>query len=78
MNFVIGRQSDFGPESNKRAAAVRKVQVEIAQQDERGAWVDCDDLNDKEKDGKKRNDLQHERRLRASWPPLRPSGEGSH
>jgi len=59
MNFVIGRLSDFGPESNKEWQAVRQVQVEISQQDKRGAWVDCDDLNDKEKNGQKRNDLHY-------------------
>lgn len=59
MNFVIGRLSDFGPDSNTEWQNVRKAQVELATKDQRGAWVDCDDLNDKEKDGKKRNDLHY-------------------
>jgi hypothetical protein len=32
--------------------AVRKAQREIVNEDSRGAWVDVDDLNDKEIDGK--------------------------
>lgn len=59
MNFVIGRLSDFGPATNQEWQAVRRVQVEVAEQDKRGAWVDCDDLNDKEKNGQKRNDLHY-------------------
>jgi len=61
MNFVIGRLSDFGQETNTHWQAVRKAQVELANQDPRGAWVDCDDLNDKEKNGVKRNDLHYTR-----------------
>ena len=57
MNFVIGRLSDFG--STPDWAAVRKAQVSLAEKDPRGAWVDCDDLNDKEKNGVKRNDLHY-------------------
>lgn len=59
MNFVIGRLSDFGPDSNTEWQNVRKAQVDLATKDKRGSWVDCDDLNDKEKDGKKRNDLHY-------------------
>ncbi|MBI1314198.1 acetyl xylan esterase [bacterium] len=57
MNFVIGRLSDFGTDAEWEA--VRKAQVSLAGKDPRGAWVDCDDLNDKEKDGKTRNDLHY-------------------
>lgn len=57
MNFVIGRLSDFG--STKEWEAVRRIQVGLAEKDERGAWVDCDDLNDKEKNGTKRDDLHY-------------------
>ena len=32
--------------------AVRKVQREIADEDPHGAWIDVDDLNDREVDGK--------------------------
>lgn len=59
MNFVIGRLSDFGKANNAPWQAVRKVQVEITKNDPRGAWVDCDDLNDKEKDGVVNNDLHY-------------------
>ena len=59
MSFVIGRLSDFGPETNAQWQAVRKAQVDLANQDPRGAWVDCDDLNDKESNGVKRNDLHY-------------------
>lgn len=59
MNFVIGRISDVGKPSNKPWQAVREAQVKVATEDKRGAWVDCDDLNDKVKNGKKRNDLHY-------------------
>ena len=57
MNFVIGRLSDWG--STEQWEAVRKAQVDVANADSRGAWVDCDDLNNKEKDGKARDDLHY-------------------
>jgi hypothetical protein len=59
MNFVIGRLSDYGPEGDASWQAVRKIQVSIASADKQGAWVDCDDLNDKEAKGVKRNDLHY-------------------
>ena len=59
MNFVIGRLSDFGKADNTHWQAVRKAQVAVADADERGAWVDCDDLNDKGEGDKKRNDLHY-------------------
>jgi hypothetical protein len=58
MNFVIGRLSDC----QKNSApwdAVRQAQVALAKADPRGAWVDCDDLNDKEKKGVKTDDLHY-------------------
>jgi lysophospholipase L1-like esterase len=39
--------------------AVRKAQVTVAETDSHGAWVDCDDLNDKTRDGKTVNDLHY-------------------
>lgn len=57
MNFVIGRLSDFS--TTAEWEAVRKAQVALAGKDERGAWVDCDDLNNKEKNGVKRDDLHY-------------------
>lgn len=48
LNFVIGRLSDFGLNNGtyKDWNPMRKVLVEIAESDPRGAWVDTDDLND--------------------------------
>jgi hypothetical protein len=45
INFVIGRLSDARME-NEDWMMIRKVQVEIAEADPRGAWVNTDDLND--------------------------------
>ena len=59
MNFVIGRLSDYGKPDNKDWQKVRDTQVAIATADKHGAWVDCDDLNDKLKDGVARNDLHY-------------------
>jgi len=59
MNFVIGRLSDFGKPDNTHWQNVCKAQVDVATKDKHGAWVDCDDLNDKEKAGVKRNDLHY-------------------
>lgn len=59
MNFVIGRLSDFGKPDDAPWQAVRKVQVEISTADPRGAWVDCDDLNNKVKNGIATNDLHY-------------------
>lgn len=59
MNFVIGRLSDHMKADNTSWQAVRQAQVALAQADPRGAWVDCDDLNDKEKKGVKTDDLHY-------------------
>lgn len=62
MNFVIGRLSDCGTPDNTEWQNVRKAQVDVANKDPLGAWVDCDDLNDKEsRDGAKRDDLHYTR-----------------
>jgi len=50
MNIVIGRIGDYALD-RPSCVEVRKVQVEIADEDPRGAWVDVDDLNDKEVKG---------------------------
>jgi len=47
INFVIGRLSDYAV-NNKRYLfwmQVRSAQIEIAESDPYGAWVDTDDLN---------------------------------
>ena len=60
MNFVIGRLSDFKKDDDKSWTAVRESQVDVANSDPRGAWVDCDDLNDKPgKNGATRDDLHY-------------------
>jgi hypothetical protein len=62
INFVLGRISDSGLDNPKKpgwAKAIRKSQVEFAESYPRGAWVDTDDLNDREKDGKVLNDLHY-------------------
>lgn len=47
MNFVIGRISDFGLHGEKVDGwkGVRRAQVELADGDPLGDWVDTDDLN---------------------------------
>ena len=57
MNIVIARLCDHLETDGWKA--VRDSQVAIANKDGRGAWVDCDDLNDKEKSGVKKNDLHY-------------------
>jgi hypothetical protein len=59
MNFVIGRLSDYGKDNDAHWQTVRKVQLKVAAEDKRGAWVDCDDLNNKVKNGVARNDLHY-------------------
>ena len=48
INFVIGRISDFGIENTKYPYwnTVRESQMKLAQMDERGTWINTDDLND--------------------------------
>jgi len=59
MNFVIGRLSDFGKADNKPWQTIRQAQVDLAKADPRGSWVDCDDLNNKERNGAARDDLHY-------------------
>jgi hypothetical protein len=64
INFVIGRLSDFDMD-NKRYphwTMVRDVQVQVTEEDPKGAWVDTDDLNNKTgKDGAIKHDLHYTR-----------------
>ncbi len=57
IGYVIGRISDFGDGDGKRAGweLIRKTQVELGEAGPTCAWVDTDDLNDK--NGK--NDLHY-------------------
>jgi hypothetical protein len=62
INFVLGRISDSGLDNPKKPGlvqAIRKAQVEFAESYPRGAWVDTDDLNDREQDGKVLNDVHY-------------------
>ncbi|MFT5466177.1 MAG: hypothetical protein ACI8UO_001275 [Verrucomicrobiales bacterium] len=59
MKFVIGRLSDFGKGESAEWTAVREAQVAVANDDPLGSWVDCDDLNNKEKDDRKWDDLHY-------------------
>ena len=59
MNFVIGRLSDFDNLGYSGWQSVRETQVKVANGDPRGAWVDCDDLNNLTKDDKTTNDLHY-------------------
>jgi hypothetical protein len=47
ISFVVGRLSDHDLADKKYPhwTMVRKAQVEVAEADPRGAWVDTDDLN---------------------------------
>ncbi len=59
MKFVIGRISDHKKASDASWEAVRQGQVNLAKSDPLGAWVDCDDLNNKEKNGVTTDDLHY-------------------
>lgn len=56
LNVVVGRIGDYGL-GRPSCVAVRKAQREIALEDPRGAWIDCDDLNDRKVNGKIRNSV---------------------
>jgi hypothetical protein len=63
INFVVGRISDFDTDNQKfkHWTMVREAQVEVAESDSRGAWVNTDDLNEgKNKRGEQiETDLQY-------------------
>ena len=59
MKFVIGRLSDCTQASNAPWEAVRQAQVSLSKGDPLGAWVDCDDLNNKERNGVAFDDLHY-------------------
>lgn len=59
MNVVIGRISDYDKLNPPAWQVVRQSQVEVAQTDAHGSWVDCDDLNDKEVKGVTANNLHY-------------------
>ena len=51
INFVIGRLSDFDMDNSRYPhwTMVRRAQMEVAEANPRGVWVNTDDLNDKRK-----------------------------
>ena len=62
INVVIGRISDCGLDRKKRLEGkkyIRRTQVEFAESYPRGAWVDTDDLNDRQQGDKIVNDLHY-------------------
>ena len=59
LNVVIGRISDHERINPPAWKTVRESQVAVAQADPHGAWVDCDDLNNKEVKGIMTNDLHY-------------------
>ena len=62
INIVIGRISDSGLDNPKRLEGrlnILKVQKTFAEAHPRGAWVDTDDLNDREAEGKVIHDLHY-------------------
>ena len=44
MNVVIGRIADYALDK-KECVEIRRIQLEVANEDPHGAWVDTDDLN---------------------------------
>ena len=54
---VIGRLSDFS--EAEEWERIRNIQVKYSTENENCAWVDTDDLNDKDKNGKEVNDLHY-------------------
>ena len=62
LHFVIGRLSDYSLDSGKHPQwqTMRDLQVEMAESNPLGAWVDTDDLNNKmDKAGKPKNDVHY-------------------
>lgn len=60
MHVVIGRLSDHQGQPLEEWNAVRKILVDVANEDASGAWVDTDDLNNKPNaDGTMRDDLHY-------------------
>jgi len=62
ISFVIGRLSDFGLDNPRYPhwRMVRKAQMEVAETDPCGAWVNTDDLNDRQdEEGRRVDDLHY-------------------
>ncbi|EDM28805.1 acetyl xylan esterase A [Lentisphaera araneosa HTCC2155] len=61
MNVVIGRIADYALDK-KECVKIRRVQIEIANEDPHGAWVDTDDLNNIEVNGVLKNDIHYSKK----------------
>ena len=61
MNVVIGRITDYALEK-KECVEIRRVQIEIANEDPHGAWVDTDDLNNIEVNAVMTNDIHYNKK----------------
>ena len=55
MNVVIGRLNDWGEGNHASWHKVRQAHMDIAASDPHAAWIDTDDLNDKEVNGVMQN-----------------------
>ena len=69
-NRFIGRISDAGLDNPKRLAGrlnIRKAQKTFAEAHLRRTWVDTDDLNDREVEGKVIHDLHYSKKGIGSW-----------
>ena len=60
MNIVIARIGDYALD-RPSCVAVRQAQRDIADEDAHGAWVDVDDLNDREVDGEVKSVVHYEK-----------------
>ena len=58
MNVIIGRLSDYGGHQGAWND-MRELQMKMADAKPNWAWVNTDDLNDREKNGEMRNDLHY-------------------
>jgi len=61
MNVVIGRIADYALD-NKECVKIRRVQIEIANEDPHGAWIDTDDLNNIEVNAVMTNDIHYDKK----------------
>ena len=69
-NVFIGRISDAGSDNTKRLAGrlnIRKAQKTFAEAYPRGTWVNTDDLNDREVEGKVIYVLHYSKKGIGSW-----------
>ena len=61
MNVIIGRIADYALDK-KECVEIRRIQIEIANEDPHGAWVDTDDLNNIEVNAVMTNDIHYDKK----------------